>query len=268
MSSRKWNLRVRALIVAIVMIATLTFRVAVSSQCAFALTALPAHTLNASTKVPPIEVPTGMPRVVVVYGSNYQMGYQYGIQVADLIYQNLALFKSKLIQTYGEETVYKDVQVWAYYLEKYDPYLKDWLMGIQAGCKEKGYDISYLDLVALTCYPAEMWCRPDTPYPEEVVMEDKTFTSTQNIAIPKNYYSCTALAASGPATKDGKPVVAITKMVPREVMQSLILVAFPEDGYAFIANPYAGAVVQNSGMNIAGFAWVLTAIIGPPIWGL
>ena len=51
-------------------------------------------------------------------------------------------------------------------------------------------------------------------------------------------------------------------------MHSLILIAFPDEGNSFIANPYAGAVVQNSGMNSSGFAWVLTAQFGPPAWGV
>jgi hypothetical protein len=262
----KKGLKVQALIIAVIAIVAVTLGVFAYRQYALAPTT-PAHASILSTEVPPVQAPTGTPRVVVVYGSNYEMGYQYGFQAADLIYHNLALFKSRLLQAYGEETLYKDMKVWAYYLEKYDPYLKDWLMGIRAGCQEKGFDVSYLDLVALTCYPAEMWCRPNIPYPEEVGMGGYVTTSAQK-TIPEGYHSCTAVAAAGSATKDGKPVVAITKMVPREVMQTLILIAFPKDGYAFIANPYAGAVVQNSGMNSEGFAWVLTAILGPPIWGV
>jgi len=218
--------------------------------------------------VPEIHAPSGMPLVIVVSGSNYEMGYQYGLQAAPVIYQNLVLFKSRLLQAYGEETVIKDMRVWAYYLEKYDPGLKDWLEGIRDGCRERGFDVNYLDLVALTCYPAEMWCRPSVPYPPETGVMGAASTSLSQSLTREMPLHCTAFAATGSATKDGKPIVAITKMVPTEVMQTLILIAFPDEGYSFIANPYAGAVVQNSGMNSAGFAWVLTAILGPPIWGV
>ena len=99
---------------------------------------------------------TGMPPVVVVSGSNYQMGYQYGEKVAHLIFHNWAILKSKLVKAYGKEGATKDIQVWSYYLWKYDPDLKDWLRGMRDGCEAKGYGISVLDLVSIGLYPTEM----------------------------------------------------------------------------------------------------------------
>lgn len=218
--------------------------------------------------IPSARTTSGMPPVVVVSGSNYEMGYRYALLVADLIYHNVAILKSKLIRKYGNETMEKDMRVWAYYMEKYDPGLKEWLEGIQSGCRQKGHNVSYLDLVAITVYPAQMWARPDTPYPPEIGIEPEVQTSKQWPAPKAGYHACTSFAATDDATKDGKPIIAITKMVPIEVMHSLILIAFPDKGPSFIANPYAGAVVQNSGMNSSGLAWVLTAIFGPPAWGV
>ena len=223
---------------------------------------------SASMAIPAAQTTSGMPPIVVVVGSNYDMGYQYGYQVADLIYHNVAILKSKLIQKCGKGTMEKDMKVWAYYMEKYDAGLKDWLRGIEAGCREKGYHISYVDLVAITVYPAQMWARPDIPYPAETGVTNNTQSSNRQSDGQRDYHACTSLAASAKATKDGKPIVAITKMVPIEVMHNLILIAFPDTGPSFIANPYAGAVVQNSGMNKSRFAWVLTAIFGPPSWGV
>ena len=59
------------------------------------------------------------------------------------------------------------MEVWAYYADKYDPGLRKWLEGMKAGLKKEGYNISYNDLVLLTVYPAQMWCRPNAPYPAE-----------------------------------------------------------------------------------------------------
>jgi len=222
----------------------------------------------ASMAIPPAQSTSGMPPVVVVSGSNFEMGYQYADQVANLIYHNVALLKSRLIQKCGKETMEKDMKVWAYYMEKHDSGLKDWLRGIQVGCRQKGYNISYIDLVAITVYPAQMWARPDIPYPPETGVGSTAQALKQSSDTERQYHACTSFAASAEATRDGKPIVAITKMVPIEVMHNLILIAFPDNGPSFIANPYAGAVVQNSGMNRSGFAWVLTAIFGPPAWGV
>jgi len=111
----------------------------------------------------------GVPQVVVVSGTNYEMGEQYGRQAAHSIHHNLALFKSTLHQIFGKETVANDIKVWAYYIEKHNPALKDWLEGISAGCREAKRSISYIDLVLITVFWSESWARPNTPYPEEAV---------------------------------------------------------------------------------------------------
>lgn len=222
---------------------------------------------STSTNTPPAQTTSGMPPVVVVSGSNYEMGYQYGEQAADLIYHNLVILKSKVMQAYGEEAATKDMEVWSYYADEYDPGFRDWLEGMQAGCASRGYDVSYLDLILVTVYPAEMWCRPDAPYPEETGVEPIAQLPA-GVGGEGEYHSCTTFAATGSATRDGKPVVGITKMVPPEMVNTLILIAFPDEGPSFIMNPHAGGLVQNSGMNSSGFAWVLTAIFGPPIWGV
>lgn len=226
---------------------------------------MPAALAAPPSNIPPAQTTAAMPPVIVVSGSNYEMGYQYGEQVAPLIYRNLAILKSNVVKVFGQEVANKDMEVWSYYADKYDPGLRGWLEGMQAGLKKKGYDISYLDLILLTVYPAQMWCRPGTPYPDETGVKGAI---AAELPAAEGYHSCHAFAAEGSATTDGKPIVALSKMVPIETMHSLILIAFPDEGQSFIANPYAGAVVQNSGMNSSGFAWVLTAQFGPPAWGL
>jgi hypothetical protein len=81
------------------------------------------HTLRG---VYPVQTTSVMPPVVVVSGSNYDMGYQYGEQAAPLIYHNLVVTMSKLVSVYGKEGATKDLEVWSYYLWKYDPGLKYW----------------------------------------------------------------------------------------------------------------------------------------------
>ena len=109
--------------------------------------------------------------VVVVSGSNYEMGFQYGEQTGDLIAANrdstweLLNTKIKYTDQSGDhflkhEDILEDIKVWTYYIEKYSPKLVEWLYGISAGCLKKGVNVSYVDLVALMVLPQELWSRP------------------------------------------------------------------------------------------------------------
>jgi hypothetical protein len=116
---------------------------------------------------------SNMPQVIMVSGTNYEMGMQYGRKAAPLINHNLTLFKSDLLRYFGKENIKNDMSVWAYYIEKYDPDLKEWLEGISEGCRKEHYKIDYLDLLLITVYPSEMMARPNIPYPEEVKIKTK-----------------------------------------------------------------------------------------------
>ncbi len=216
-------------------------------------------------------------QVVVVSGSNYEMGVQYGEQAAYLIAANRNATWNLLdteVTAYpggpplGHEVILKDIQVWTYYLEKYDPELKDWLLGISDGCRNKGLEVSYLDLVAMMVLPQEMWARPAGEYPEETGVKaimaikgdthlPKGRTDTRAMA------SCTAFAATGDATTDGEPMISLTLGFITEIKQYVILFAYPDDGETFVALTMAGKVTNNTGMN-SNFSWVMTAAVTHP----
>ena len=211
------------------------------------------------SSTPPPYLSTGFPQVVVVSGTDYEMGVQYGEQTAPAIVHNVAIFKSRCYDAHGRDKVTKDMQVWNYYLEKHDPGYKDWLRGIVEGCRNKGYEVEYLDLVLLMVFPGEMWSRPKTPYPQEThiawtgVSPDASSAGT--------FHSCNTFAAKGAMTPDGKPIHAITSMAFTEAMDNVILLAFPKNGVSFVSQTYAGRVNSNYAMNSKGFAWTMTAIM-------
>ena len=62
--------------------------------------------------VPQAYVTTGFPQVVVVSGTNFDMGAQYGEQATAAIVHNVALFKSRLNDKFGSEKVKKDMEAW------------------------------------------------------------------------------------------------------------------------------------------------------------
>lgn len=222
----------------------------------------------AAANIPEVQSTSASPPVIVVSGTNEEMGYQYGLQAADLIYRNVNMLKSNVIAQYGAELAAADMEVWSYYADKYDPGLRPWLEGMQKGLKAEGYEVAYSDLILTTVYPAVMWCRPalDTPYPAEtgVKLPESAAASLNRGEI----HGCTAFAAEGKASADGKPILGITEMVPKVRLNVIILVAFPDDGHSYVAKACAGSVAGNGGMNSEGFAWVLTAQWGEPIWGV
>lgn len=235
---------------------------------------------NISYCTPEPYVSTGFPQVVVVSGSNFEMGQQYGEQAAAAIGHNLAIMKSHLYEVHGKTNVDNDMKVWDYYNKKNDPGLEDWLKGIIKGCKKKKVKVSYYDLVLLMVYPTELWARPYSEYPEEATKGSKLKAARKKqlktgITIPglnieeKKHHSCNSFAATGTATPDGKPILGITQMVNDKTVDTVILIAFPKNGSSWVSQPYAGRVNSNSAMNSAGFAWSMTAILSDePAWGL
>ena len=214
-------------------------------------------------------------KVVVVSGSNYEMGMQYGEQATELIVANQKTIWNLLdTQVKGggkvldRNALLKDIQVWTYYLEKYDLRLKDWLLGISQGCKNRGVDITYQDLVAHMVYPQEIWARPQMPYPEETGVVSSASDKAADLVWKgrvdtKPMSSCTAFAAEPTAAADGMPVVSITGGAFTEVKNYVILIAFPTEGEQFVTLTYAGRVSNNGGMN-SKYAWVMPASVTAP----
>jgi hypothetical protein len=225
---------------------------------------------SCTSETPPI-------KVVIVSGTNYEMGVQYGEQAAELIVENRDVTWNLLdtqVTEYpggpplGREVILKDIQVWTYYLEKYDPQLKDWLLGISKGCENKGFEVSCVDLIAIMVLPQEVWARPQMPYPEETQVASYTPSKSSVLSVRERtntqaMSSCTAFAATGSATPDGVPMVSLTLGFFAEITQYVILVAFPTDGERFINLTEAGKVTNNTGMN-SRYAWVMTAAVNAP----
>ncbi len=229
-------------------------------------------------------------KVVVVSGSNYEMGVQYGEQAAALIDGNRlavnSVLATQVVDANGNPldpgypdsgVIAKDIQVWTYYLEKYDPGLKEWLLGISQGCKNKGYTVSYGDLVSIMVFLQEAWARPALPYPVETGVTASAAGKNPTVLAAARAGGhpttlCSSFAATGGATRGGKPMVSITVGALLAVKNAIILVAFPTDGEPFVSLTLAGRVSSNAGMNNK-YAWIMTAAVTDPLscpssWGV
>lgn len=225
-------------------------------------------------------------KVVVVSGTNYEMGVQYGEQAAALIDGNRAvvwnILDTQVVDPgtglpLDRSVIQKDIQVWTYYLEKYDLALKDWFLGISQGCKNKGFQVSYADLVALMVYPQEVWARPQLAYPPETGVVASAASRSGTVlaaarADTRPRSSCSSFAATGTATWGHKPMVSITGGALLEVVNYVVLIAFPTDGERFVSLTDAGRIANNVGMN-SKYAWVMPAAVTnpwtcPSSWGV
>jgi len=177
--------------------------------------------------------------------------------------------KSLLYDAYGQDTVTNDMKVWDYYIREYVPSMSDWFTGMAAGCKEKGYDLDYYDMLLVAYYPAEAWARPDVPYPPEANVKADPSTNASQEEAGNAPHSCTSFAATGEATPDGKSIFGFNSMVGEETADNIILIAFPAEGATFVTQSPAGKLAGNFGMNSNGIAWGMTAIHSPTTkWGL
>jgi hypothetical protein len=230
---------------------------------------LPLYAMEAdSSQYPQV---TGFPQVVVVSGTNFEMGYQYGLQAAPLIYLNKQKVRSKLEKRLTKSVVDNDIKVFNYYLKQYDPKIVDWFKGISAGCKKMKVSVSYDDLVLMTVYPQELWARPDKPYPE---MTPKFKRLNKKNKVPEyeheKAHMCSSFGATGTATPDGNAVISIVAGADTEVNAQVILVAFPKEGNgnSFISFPFAGVIANNQALS-SKFAWVEPAApTWDPVWGV
>jgi hypothetical protein len=223
--------------------------------------------VNSTT--PEVYVSTGFPQVVVVSGTEYEMGLQYGQQTAARLAHNVAIQKNQLYEIYGQETVTTDLRVWDYYIKTYTPAMAEWFRGMADGCSQEGYNLSYYDILLVSYYPSELWSRPNVAYPAERGVKWAGPVKRPEVAPAERPHSCNAFAATGEATPDGKSILALDSMVGLEAMDNIILLAFPTEGAPFVTQSPAGKLAGNMGMNGNGFAWAMTAIMSDkPAWGL
>ena len=223
-------------------------------------------------------------QVVVVSGSDYEMGVQYGEQAAPLIAANrdqvwnlmLNTPSAWLVEPVDEATILQDFKVWDYYVTKYDPALHDWMNGMIQGAANKGVTISYQDMEAILYYLDEIWARPATPYPAETgvsaALLSKPLVDQQQPLLAQSHKhtngkgavaSCTAFVATGSATQGKVPMESITLGAATQVTNYLVIIAYPAKGLPFIGITQAGRVLNNSGMNTR-FAWNMTAAVTAP----
>ncbi|MBN2415724.1 hypothetical protein JXO52_07770 [bacterium] len=184
-------------------------------------------------------MPPSILPVIFLQGTDYEMGYQYGLQAADYIAVNREAAWAAALQRFSREEVLRALSINQYYIRTCTPENIDIMRGMADGCKEAGRDVSYVDIVLLNSTLPD----PETSsYPGGANQE----------SLPPEK-GCSVCSAWGSATKEGRLIGLDTLDGGEDALYGVILVVFPESGNAYICGAQAGEIGDHFLMNNRGF---------------
>jgi hypothetical protein len=183
--------------------------------------------------------PPGVMPVVILEGTPYEMGYQYGLQVPEYIAIVRDAAWASALSTNSYDQVVDSCRVEREYIatELTGFRFTDFFLGMSDAMNDQGYSFSPIDPIVMIYYGGRQG-----PVPEE---------------------HCTAFAAYGNATGNG--LVAGVNFdyfqVPSNSYE-VLLALYPDDGYSCILPSGAGRTGSNAVVNEEGLVYILTAAPG------
>jgi hypothetical protein len=175
--------------------------------------------------------PPAVRPVVIVSGNAFEMGVQYGQQARDLIARNIAIIKSRTLPIWGSwDEIIKKMDLYEGIVDEKAPEIVEMWKGIAEGA-----NLSYDDILLINLSLPLMIMAPS-----ELVSEEKE--------------QCSHISVWGNATKDKKLIAgANLDQGWNTGSYTVVLIAYPEKGNAFITTPpWAGEVAGSLGMNSKG----------------
>jgi len=198
------------------------------------LAAVKARSIHSS---PEEVLPPGILPVIMLSGSDYEMGHQYGQQAGGYIELNTNETWATALQSFDRETVIRTLKANQHYIREYTPENIEIMKGMADGATAAGHSVSYTDVLLLNCTLP----KPETStYPE----------GTESASLPPK--SCSVCSAWGSATTDGRLIGMDTLDQSGEASYSVIIVAFPSRGNPYICGANAGEIGDHFLMNNKG----------------
>jgi hypothetical protein len=202
---------------------------------------------------PEIEFVDGVPifpwarPVVILQGSDFEMGYQYAKQLKQIF----GTWILDLINTELSDNQEKALKGYEWYMKIYSPGVIEFIKGIVKGAKESSIDLTYNQVLAQFCLGVKDGEYVNTPSDQPGYPEDLKNQPTRS--------KCGSAAAWGTATKGQKVITSGSS--DGDDHFNVTIVFFPEDGNAFIHSPYyaVGPWISaggHSGMNDKGLVYV------------
>jgi hypothetical protein len=157
--------------------------------------------------------------IVILRGSDYDMGYQYATQVIQIF--GKWLFERKAGRKFTEEDI-RHIREWEKQIKEYAPEILEMCRGWAAGASYAGVPMSYDDVL-------EIWTGHKPPE-NNYMGQGKDLTELPPLA-------CSGSAAWGKATTDGRLVTGSSG--DYDPTYSVTIVAYPETGNSFIFSPFS-----------------------------
>jgi hypothetical protein len=198
------------------------------------VTLFPAAKTSADDVPPPSILP-----VILLSGSNYDMGYQYGLQAGHSIEINKTAAWASALQRFSRDAIILALKANQHYIQEYTPENIEIMKGMAAGASAAGYDVTYEDILLLN---------GTLPKPES----SRYPKGAENDALPPPK-GCSVCSAWGSTTKDGRLIGLDTLDGDGESMYGVVIVAFPDDGNHYICVADAGEIGDHFLMNNKGF---------------
>jgi hypothetical protein len=181
-------------------------------------------------------LPPSILPVVILRGSDYEMGFQYGQQACAYIERTREDKWASALQRFSREEVLKALQANQTFVRRYTPEWIDFMKGMAEGATKAGYPMTYTDVLLMNCTLPD----PKTSvFPEGAEKEEFP---------PKG---CSVASAWGSATKDGR-LIGIDTLDTPDVAHAVVIVAFPDRGNAYICGADAGEIGDHFLMNNKG----------------
>ncbi len=216
---------------------------------------------------PEIEFVDGVPifpwarPIVILEGSDFEMGYQYAQQLAQIFGPWLL----KLLDCDFSDGQLRALKGYEWYIKKYAPEMIAFFEGMVKGAKDRGVLLTYEEVLAqfsLGVKGAEYLETPSDQagYPPELEYPRiPSSAPSHKISSGQMPSKCGSVAAWGTATKDGKVITSGSSDGNDHF--NVTIICFPEDGNAYIHTPYyaVGPWVSaggHSGMNDKGLVYV------------
>ena len=200
------------------------------ASSAFLASSFPADD-PARDSLPPSILP-----VVILRGSDYEMGFQYGEQACAYIDRTREDKWASALQRFSREEVLKALQANQSFIKRYTPEWIDFMRGMAEGASKAGYPMSYTDILLMNC---------TLPNPKTSVFPE----GAEKDALPPK--RCSVGSAWGSATKDGR-LIGIDTLDTPDVAHAVVIVAYPDHGNAYMCGADAGEIGDHFLMNNKG----------------
>ncbi len=181
-------------------------------------------------------LPPGILPVVILSGSDYEMGYQYGQQAGPYLEKEKEARWASALRTFSREKVLHMLKGNQFYIEEYTPENIDIMRGMADGASASGFQLTYTDVLLMNC---------TLPNPET-----STFPpGAEKDSLPIK--RCSVCSAWGSSTVDGD-LIGMDTLDSGEAAYGVIIMAFPDQGNNYICGAQAGEIGDHFLMNNRG----------------